>query len=205
MTNLTRTGGHVPAKSLASIVARAKSTIPADTGAAARSAERIRSRPALAIIADTSRSMDRSAGGVRRIDALRQSLDVVLADTPSSEVIAFHSVPTRLAPRARLPEPDGGTALHLALDIADSPHVLVISDGQPDSESRALIVADRMARQGVVIDTLFIGDDSDTAAIAFMRQLAATGRGRAVDLDVSKSGGDTRRLASAIRLLAAPK
>ncbi|MGO1303961.1 MAG: hypothetical protein ACTMKV_04165 [Sphingomonas parapaucimobilis] len=206
MSDLIRTTPpKPPARSIASVVARAKSALPAQTGAAAAAAAQRAGRAPLTILADTSGSMSRPAGPVRRIDALRRSLASVLTDVPGAATIAFSSVPRKLAHGASLPEPDGGTAIHLALEAASSDHLLVISDGEPDSADRALAVARRLAGQGVTIDTLFIGDDSDTAAIAFMRDLAQAGRGRSDGLDISRHLGDTQRLTAAIRQLAAPR
>lgn len=201
MPDLTRTtAAKPPALKLASVVARAKA-LPAETGAHARAA----ARPAFAILADVSASMAERAGSDRKIDALSASLASVLVDAPAAAVIAFATVAGPVAPGAPLPQPTGGTALHLALEAArDHRRVLVISDGQPDSAPDALRVAERIVAAGARIDTLFIGSDDDRAGIAFMRRLAEVGRGETLTCDIVRQRGDRAQLAGAIRQLALP-
>jgi hypothetical protein len=99
---------------------------------------------------------------------------------------------------AVLPEPNGGTALHLALACAVGyqPGVtLVISDGQPDNEQHALAQAEQLSGR---IDTLYIGPDGDRAAMDFMRRLARVGCGRDMRADLERP---QPRLGATIRQL----
>ena len=200
MSDLIRTtAAKPPALKLASVVARAKAALPAETGAVARAA----ARPDLAILADVSASMGERAGTGRKVDALASSLASVLADAPAATTIAFATLAVPVPAGAPLPAPSGGTALHLALEAgADHRRLLVISDGQPDSADQALRVAERVAQAGVRIDTLFIGSDGDREAIAFMRRLAQIGRGETLTCDIVRQRGDRRELTGAIRRLA---
>lgn len=189
----------LPVNPLAAIVARAGKVLPATTGATARAA----ARGDLLILADISASMKDGAGAARKIDSLRESLASVLVDAPHASIAAFGSQVTVLPAGAPLPEPAGGTALHLGLEKA-GPYrrVLVISDGEPDSESDALRVAARIVAGGTRIDTLFVGADTDRAGIAFMRRLADAGRGTALTVDIVRQGGNRALLSGAIRQLA---
>lgn len=198
----TPTGGTI-AKPLAGLVARAAKSLPATTGVTARAA----ARPDLVILADVSASMSETAGSTRKVDALRESLASVLIDAPAASILAFASGVEAIVGTA-LPEPRGGTALHLALErSATYRRALVISDGEPDSAADALRVAERIVAGGTQIDTLFIGADTDARGIDFMRQLAKVGRGRPLTVDIIAQRGDRAMLSSAIRqlTLGAPK
>lgn len=84
-----------------------------------------------------------------------------------------------------IPEPQGGTGLHnaIALAIPYNPHkTLVISDGKPDDPKQALSIAEKLSG---IINTLYIGSDRDTDAIAFMRELARLGCGKSVSCDIT--------------------
>ena len=136
------------------------------------------------ILLDVSGSMGETielAG--RKIDLLRQALNRPLLN--NEVAIAFHSVPQQIRCLQDIPEPCGGTALHTA--IAQSIHyhpskTLVISDGKPDDPKQALSIAGELSG---IINTLYIGSDRDKDAIAFMRQLARIGCGRAQVCDIS--------------------
>jgi len=161
-----------PANPLAAIISRAASSLPKDTGATAGAAARRSAPQTRVVLADVSRSMGERAAGRRKIDALRESLSGV-----DATVIAFSDRLTELPPGAAAPEPDGGTALHLALDHAaclGATHVLVISDGHPDDPGAALRAADRLRAR---IDVIYCGPDRDVEGIEFMRRLARGGGG----------------------------
>jgi hypothetical protein len=75
-------------------------------------------------------------------------------------------------------EPFGGTALHRAIDYAASLYpsqTLVISDGEPEDEYAAIKSAEKLSG---TISTLYVGDDSNKEAIAFMMKLAKLGCGK---------------------------
>lgn len=94
--------------------------------------------------------MERQVGARRKIDILGDVLRPLLIEQPGVSVIAFHSYAEVLvgleSGRLVLPEPAGSTALHLALEAvaAQQPkrdRVVVLSDGEPDSEGAALAAA----------------------------------------------------------------
>jgi hypothetical protein len=126
------------------------------------------------VLADVSSSMVEAAGARTKIEVLREAL----ATVPPARLIAFASTPIEIASPAALPAPSGGTALHLALDLAATmrpARSLVVSDGEPDSEDAALEASERVPG---VIDVLYCGPDSNRRAVAFLRRLARAGCGR---------------------------
>jgi hypothetical protein len=75
-------------------------------------------------------------------------------------------------------ETSAGTALHRAIEYAASLYpsqTLVISDGEPEDEYAAIKAAKKLSG---TISTLYVGDDSNKAAIAFMAELAKLGCGK---------------------------
>lgn len=71
-----------------------------------------------------------------------------------------------------IPSPSGGTNLSAALDFcksANAQHVIVVSDGGPDSRDAALESARRL---GAKIDVFFVGSPSDSYGQEFMQELA---------------------------------
>lgn len=141
---------------------------------------------------DVSGSMASPASaGQRRIDALQGVLDVVLPGAPGARLICFGSEVEVLEPGRRLPEPSGGTALHLALrHLATGPRmarIIIISDGIADDPQAALTAARALAP--VVIDAFHVGPERDAAALGFLRALTlagGTGRGIALRHDLAK-------------------
>lgn len=109
-------------------------------------------------------------------------------------VIAFNNVPHTIAPLSRYPDNSkvkdtisrltyGGTthlspALSTAFDMVRNfdggKNVIVISDGQTADSEAALNVAGSMAEEGININTIGVGMDTDEA---FMKKLAAKGNG----------------------------
>src|SRR3954454_19197901 len=97
-----------------------------------------------ASILDCSGSMAEPVGRQRRIDVLQTILDRILPAAPGACLIAFASIPVVLDRGARLPEPGGSTALHLALEVAaglQPEQVIVITDGEPNDPDAALEAA----------------------------------------------------------------
>lgn len=132
------------------------------------------------LLADCSYSMaTHTASGKRRIDHLAGVLGYMLSRVKIQALICFNSVPVEveIGPQVKLPEPEGGTALDLALrhvgELSSRPErIIVLCDGEPNNAEAAL----REARQlGVPIDAYFCGDDGDAYGIGFMTQLAAAG------------------------------
>lgn len=148
------------------------------------------------ILLDISGSMSEVVGSKRKIDILRQAIDRRLLI--NEVVLVFSSGCDRVASFQLIPEPFGGTAMHLALQQAASyapSHTLVVSDGQPDCQKQALLAARKLIG---VISTLYIGDDSDVNAIAFMSKLARIGCGQSEVCDISNPQNQVR-LNSAIK------
>lgn len=79
-------------------------------------------------------------------------------------------------------EPGGGTNLHLALNKAKElgySNVIVISDGEPNSESLALESA-----QGLIVSIIYIGDSM--RGRMFMERLAKQTGGQYKDVNLSQ-------------------
>lgn len=183
---------------LAALLRRA-ATLPATTGETARYQQRIDSAGVgTIIVADVSASMAEPAGERRKVEILRDAL----ATAPPSRIVAFSSAPRELTRVEDLPSPSGGTALHLALDAAAAmapAQTLVISDGEPDSESAALAAADLVPG---TIDVLYCGPADNIKARDFLLRLARAGGGRYTAHDLRTA---PMALGPAIRgLLAAP-
>lgn len=147
------------------------------------------------ILLDISGSMGEVVGGKRKIDILRQAVNRQLIN---EVVLVFSSGCDRIASSQLIPEPFGGTAMHLGLQQAASyapSHTLVVSDGQPDCQRQTLLAAQKLSG---VISTLYIGDDADIEAIAFMSKLARIGCGRSEVCDI-RNPQNQARLGSAIK------
>lgn len=136
------------------------------------------------LLLDISGSMGEFVGSWRKIDLLRLALNRPLH--PGERVIAFHSIATEINSLQAIPAPEGGTAMHLAIAQACAlhpTHTLVVSDGRPDDEMQTITAAKKLTG---TISTLYIGSDSDTTAIKFMRELARLGCGRAESCDLRR-------------------
>jgi hypothetical protein len=138
------------------------------------------------VIADFSGSMAYPAfEGKSRHQCLQEAL------TPYKgrvQVLAF-STNVWEVDADNLPQPDQYTAMHKALDTAimlEPVHVLLISDGVPDSVPAALDSARRLAER-CIIDTLYIGPENEVAAIETMKDIARIGRGRFKDFRIDKN------------------
>jgi hypothetical protein len=155
------------------------------------------------LLLDTSSSMTTAIGSRRRIDVLADVLSSVLSTNPSVRLFSFNSTITELIePATNLPEPGGSTALHRAIDYVASLQpalLIVISDGEPDDARAALAAAGNL---NCVIETFYCGDETNRAAIGFLRDLALCSRGgvgRLKIADLTKP----KLLADDIRLLLA--
>lgn len=137
------------------------------------------------VLVDVSASMaETDIGGKTRFAYLQDALRFAMP--PGAKLISFSTLPHVLQSIADLPAPGGTTSMHLALEMVemDKPqHTLVISDGQPNDKKAALVAAEALTG---TIDVIFVGDDNDKEAIAFMNQLARVGAGRVVVHDVTK-------------------
>lgn len=146
---------------------------------------RIAPRPGAVLLADCSISMVMTDGGgsKRRIDRLAELIAYILMRTRLQALVCFNDRPTEIPLEGHLllPEPAGTTALERALDhvrtIVPRPRsVIVVSDGQPNSETQALDAA--RALQPLPIDAYYCGAEGDQAALAFMERLATLNGGR---------------------------
>jgi hypothetical protein len=154
----------------------------------------------IALLMDTSGSMLQLAGSRTRIDVARDIWNAVTPTAPGALLVAFDSIPHVLKSGERLPDPAGGTALHLALELV-APFrprkVIVISDGSPDNPGAALAAARALDCE---IAAYFCGDDCDHGAVAFMRALgwaSSDGLGHMAVADLRKP----EQLTNELRLL----
>ncbi len=189
---------------LQALVKKAATSLPATTGKVATQQQRIERRVGgIVILADISGSMESPAWSDRRkIDVLREAVDEVMLRS-DCRLIAFSREAREVK---RIPDAtEANTNLVAALEAArvfDPGQTLVISDGQPDNEAAALALA-RQFRGA--IDVLYIGPDTDRAAISFMQKLAAAADG-AVSINDLKSESGTKMLAHTLtKLLPAKK
>lgn len=135
------------------------------------------------LLCDTSASMGDSdtRGGRRRIDHLAEILADVLRRVRVRSLMTFddwvREIP--LGQSMDLPAPSGSTALHLALDavgdmVPRPAELVLITDGEPNSEDWALEIAERRLKR-VVITAYYVGPEGDYAAMAFLSRLARCG------------------------------
>lgn len=175
---------NLPTNPLQGLLVKAQAALPATTGRVAAQQARIdRRRGATIILADISASMGSTAwGDQRKIDVLRDAVAGARQQRPA-RLFAFSGSAREVA---TIPEPENNTNLAGALKHVlplDPGTVLVISDGQPDNAERALAVAGRFRG---AIDVLYVGAESDHAAIAFMRRLATAAGGDVQMHDIGK-------------------
>ena len=175
MNNQTNALGNV----LGSIIAQA-AQLP-DTGVAAQYQARIGTgNPnSRVMLIDTSGSMDEICQGIgrkRRIDILKEAISCI--GWQDYQLVCFNFKVVPIQDVRDICEPCGGTALHRAIDYAASLYpsqTLVISDGEPEDEYAAIKAAEKLSG---TISTLYVGDDSNKEAIAFMSKLAKLGCGK---------------------------
>jgi hypothetical protein len=186
------------------LIAQAAKALPKTTGETDTFARRFAgASDTTVIVCDVSGSMADAAGGRRKIDHLRDALQQISG--PNVRLIRFDSVATEIASAAAIGEPSGGTAMHLGLDAAARHRprkTVVISDGLPDSETEALAAAERLSG---IVDVIFCGPDSDTAALAFMRRLARAGAGNVVSGDFRRGTAALANVHRGRLLLTGPK
>lgn len=186
---------NVPANPLQALIKSAGAIMPATTGATEAFARRYNpSGTARVLLADVSASMqDVAWGGHRKIDILRTTLDGLQWPGP---ILAFATAVTRCT---AIPEPSGSTKVDLALRAAldlNPAATLVISDGEPDDEAAALEAARLLPG---IIDVLYIGPETNRAAMDFMQRLAKAGCGRFDARDLRRTGPE--QLTAAARLM----
>ncbi|MEW5425090.1 hypothetical protein [Amorphus sp. 3PC139-8] len=176
---------NLPTPKLQGVLNRAARSLPRETGTTATASRRVSATGPALICADVSGSMQAPAwGGRAKIEILREAIAAIMGEG-GRRLITFSSRPTVDAPG--IGPAGGGTDLAAALaacrELGPS-HTLVVSDGQPDSSTAALAEAERLPG---IIDVLYIGPDSDRAAMDFMRQLARTGMGACRSADIART------------------
>jgi len=129
------------------------------------------------LLLDTSGSMSSQADspGERRIDALRGVVASLQQQSVPYKQLVFN---TDCAWSDIIPEPTGGTNLSGALEFVEkiSPqHLIVVSDGEPDSQEATLAIAKRL---GCKIDVFYVGPKGSPGE-AFLKQLAKSTGGSA--------------------------
>ena len=147
------------------------------------------------LLVDTSSSMHGSTSDysqTRKIDALRKVVQE-LSQTIACPMLQFAS-DCELVIDGRIREPMGSTNLTFAIHDAQrrgAQHLIVISDGQPDSEASALQAARAFARP---IDVFYVGPAGDYGA-QFLAKLARASGGQSQTISLAQ----TKQLTSAIR------
>lgn len=137
------------------------------------------------VIADFSASMEYPAfEGRSRYQCLQEALKPYAGRI---QVLAFSDRVFEVD-ADNLPKPMTNTAMHTALETASRlkpRHVLLISDGVPDSIPAALEAAKELAK-GRSIDCLYIGPENEIGAIETMKKIAEIGRGKFKDFRIDK-------------------
>lgn len=192
---------NLPTSPLQSLLQKAATSLPAETGTTARFRERLDSAgSSVVLVCDTSGSMAESAGGRTKYDHLQEAVDSLKQSIPDAVIVSFNSFASVVY--GPLPMPSGGTALDIALDEAarHSPRkTIVVSDGEPNDPNKALEAARRVPG---TIDVIYCGSDTNLKAIEFMRRLAREGAGSMVVHDLVKL--NRPQLAAEVRRLALP-
>jgi hypothetical protein len=122
------------------------------------------------------------------VKRLREHLAQMWAEvTPFTKLFGFNVTVFEVERPENLPEPHGGTDLHVAFDqIAKywPAQVILLSDGLPSSPEKALEAA---AKLPGTIDAIFVGPESDRRGIEFMRRLTTANGGQTVVRDLHAS------------------
>lgn len=137
------------------------------------------------VVVDVSGSMDTadSRMGRTRYDVACEELAKVQEQNPGAVAVVAFSDHAEICENGFPVYMGGGTDLQEALEFvvfADGTGIefIVISDGQPDDARGALASAAKLSAK---IDTVFVGNDNDEHAKAFLRELAGKHGGQAVD------------------------
>jgi len=137
------------------------------------------------VVCDVSGSMEAYLPNThkRRIDCLNEAIAQMGTDV---QVLAFSSHVIHTTERQFSSQSD--TLLIPALELVaqyEPSYIVIVSDGEiNDDHERNLALVEQIA-QTAIVDTLFIGPSSSTAAIEFMRELARRGNGRARVYDLT--------------------
>jgi hypothetical protein len=138
------------------------------------------------LLVDCSASMGGLVdGSERKIDALRKVVATLTATHPVP--VAAFGVPGGVRLVEVVPEPSGMTPLHRAIAYGreqGANHLVVVTDGQPDSEPAAF---EEAALFGGPIDVFYIGRGADRGA-EFCRELARRTGGSCGLTDLTAEG-----------------
>jgi hypothetical protein len=133
--------------------------------------------------------------GGRAIDKLREAVNQIQSSaTEAIPMIAFggpYDAQVRFVDV--VPEPDGGTPLHLAIPLAKeygATRLVVVSDGSPDLRDQSMSEARAF---GGRIDVVFVGKPGDGGAL-YLKALAAATGGTMLQGDLS----EVKKIASVI-------
>src|SRR4030095_9997385 len=144
------------------------------------------------LLVDVSGSMDHpTSEGLRKIDQLRNVVRDLLETHPVP--VAAFSDGVRLV-GDHIPEPSGSTRLDSAISFGrrqEANHLVVVTDGEPDSKTAALEEARLF---GGAIDVFYIGDPGSRGA-EFCAQLAKATGGSCGITDLT---GEPKKLAAGI-------
>jgi len=139
------------------------------------------------VIVDTSSSMGTydSRGRRQRYDVACEELAALQGSLPGKIAVLSFSQATLFCPDGKPFNHGGGTDLAGALKfarVADVPDMrfIVISDGEPDSQSAALAEAAQYRNR---IDTIYVGPESQPYGRDFLQKLAAASGGQMVSAD----------------------
>lgn len=138
------------------------------------------------VLVDVSGSMDArdSRGNQRRYDVACLELARLQRDLPGKIAVVAFSTSVQFVPGGIPPFLAAGTALDEALEFVQpadgTVKFIVISDGCPDDERRALSIAGKFTSK---IDTVYVGPESDRFGADFLARLAAASGGKAVKAD----------------------
>lgn len=151
---------------------------------------RVRTSEVRFLVCDCSSSMmTPMRNDRRRIDGLKEVVRQVKEKT-SVRIVVFDGNGARLVDNA-VSEPYGGTPLHEGLRMAKihgASSCVVISDGEPDSETRAMEAAREF---GGRIDVVFVGSEGEYGRV-FLRRLAESTGGTESEGDLANVGETSR-------------
>jgi hypothetical protein len=124
-------------------------------------------------VLDVSSSMGDHLGPplTRKIDKLRE----LAARFPDTRKFEFSSSAREIQPGEQISDPQGGTAMHIAFNVARTggvDHIILVTDGEPDSKELALATA-----RGLRIDVFYVGPEGNIDAQKFLQKLARSSRG----------------------------
>lgn len=150
------------------------------------------------LLVDVSGSMDEfvKSGEGRKIDQLRRVVDQLLTTHPVP-IVAFGIGRGSVELVERIPEPSGMTPLDAGIDFCrgqEANHIVLVTDGMPDSRESALNAAKRFNNP---IDVFYIGEPDQPGA-RFCAELAKLTGGQCGVTDLT---GEPKKLAGKIRLL----